>query len=67
MVFVTEIYCRIWNVGPPKWLEVMMMLEGIDTRTEMAMDVDQVTNIDDHVNVFINSKSINFLETGCIE
>ena len=49
-----------------------MMLEGIDTRTEnllteKAMDVDQVTNIDDHGNVFINSKSINFVETGCIE
>ena len=47
----------------------MMMIKGIDTRTEnllteMPMDVDQVTNIDDHVNVFINSKSINFVETA---
>ena len=28
-----------------RWLEGMRMLEGIDTRTEMVMDVDQVGDL----------------------
>ena len=28
-----------------RWLEGMRMLEGIDTRTEMVMDVDQVGHL----------------------